>query len=273
MIWRVGIKNHLVSFLLFAMVLGTAGVAVSSPVVLFDQGHGQHFLVEKEGTLDLSLFAGLFVEQGAEVKTTETPLSKKALDGIDVLIISGAFAPISEDEAAVIMEFLSQGGKVAIMTHIPSPYMWIFPKLGISVSSGVVREQENIIGNNPTDFQVKDLTPYFLTSGLDNFSIFGGWALLARNDAVRSIARSSNRAWVDLNNNDALNEQDAMQAFSMVLAGQVGQGSFVVFGDDALFQNQFLKDENLILAKNLVTWFCGGRENMVVSLEKRTFVR
>ena len=265
MILGLGTKIRLYCFLLFFVVLLAAGPTLGASVVLFDQGHKQQFLVEKEGTLDLSLFAGLFVEQGALVKTSESPLSKAGLDGIDVLVISGAFAPISEGEAAVIMDFLRQGGKVAMMTHIPSPYLKILPQLGISVSNGVVREQENIIGSNPTDFQVKDLTPHFLTSRIDTFSIFGGWALLARNDEVHSIARTSSRAWVDLNKNDVLNEKDAMQAFSMVLAGQVGKGTFVMFGDDAIFQNQFLIEENLILARNLVTWFCGEAGTLAIS--------
>ncbi len=251
------IRNRLCCFLSFCIVVLAAGPTLAAPVVLFEQGHKQQFLVEQEGTLDLSLFGGLFVEQGALVRTSESPLSKVGLEDVDVLVISGAFAPISEGEAAVIMDFLRQGGKMAIMTHIPSPYKSILPLLGVSVSNGVVREQENVIGSNPTDFRVKDLTPHFLTSSIDTFSIFGGWALLARNDEVHSIARTSSKAWVDLNKNDVLDKQDAMQSFSMVLAGQVGEGTFVVFGDDAIFQNQFLKEENLILARNLVTWFCG----------------
>ena len=265
MIAGLAMRNRLYCFLSCCMVLLAAGSTLAAPVVLFDQGHKQQFLVEKEGALDLSLFGGLFVERGALVQTSESPLSKAGLEGVDVLVISGAFAPISEEEAVVIMDFLRQGGKVAMMTHIPSPYVSILPQLGVSVSNGVVREQENIIGTNPTDFRVKDLTPHFLTSSIDTFSIFGGWALLARNDEVHSIARTSSRAWVDLNKNDLLDKQDAMQSFSMVLAGQVGEGTFVVFGDDALFQNQFLIEENLILAKNLVAWFCGEAGTLAVS--------
>ncbi|MCF8057515.1 MAG: DUF4350 domain-containing protein [Desulfocapsa sp.] len=260
------ITKRLSTIVFICMVLFTASPVLAGPVVLFDQGHGQQFMVEQEIPLGLSQFAGLFTEQGAQVKTSDVPFSITGLADIDVLIISGAFAPISKIEAEMIMAFLRQGGKVAMMTHIASPYKHIFSNLGISFSSGVVREQENIIGNNPTDFLVKDLTPHFLTSGLDNFSIYGGWALLARNDAVHSVARTSSRAWVDLNKNDTLNEKDAVQAFSMVLAGQVGEGAFVVFGDDAIFQNQFLVEENLILAKNLATWFCGKEGELALSL-------
>ena len=253
------LRKHLLQFfvLLYTVFL-TVHLSAASPVVLFDQGHNQQFMAEKRGPLDLSLFAGLFVEQGAQVKTTTSYLSKSELAGVDILIISGAFSPISADEGEIIIDFLRSGGKVVMLTHIPSPFKNILQQLGVSVSTGVVQEQDNIIGSNPQDFQVRDLSPHPLTSGIDNFSIYGGWALLARNENVTSVARTSSKAWVDLNRNGVLNEQDAMMSFSMVLSGRLGQGYFVVFGDDAIFQNQFLKDENLTLAKNLVSWLCGS---------------
>jgi len=45
-----------------------------------------------------------------------------------------------------------------------------------------------------------------------------------------------------------------MQAFGVVVAGQAGAGRFVVFSDDAIFQNRFLGDNNRILAANLGRW-------------------
>jgi hypothetical protein len=38
------------------------------------------------------------------------------------------------------------------------------------------------------------------------------------------------------------------------VAGALGRGRFVVFGDDTLFQNRFLDGSNLELAGNLVHW-------------------
>jgi hypothetical protein len=45
-----------------------------------------------------------------------------------------------------------------------------------------------------------------------------------------------------------------MQAFGVVIAGRSGRGGFVIFGDDALFQNKFLVEGNAALAKNLAKW-------------------
>ena len=69
------------------------------------------------------------------------------------------------------------------------------------------------------------------------------------------IASSSASAWVDLNGNKQFDPQDAQQAFAVAVAGKYGKGEFVVFGDDAVFQNQFLQGGNLLLATNLAEWF------------------
>ncbi|MFH1216073.1 MAG: DUF4350 domain-containing protein [Pseudomonadota bacterium] len=245
-------------FLLVPIFLFFAGNALAGPVVLFDQAHAQQFLVEKDRPLDLSGLADVFIDQGAEIRTSDKPLSDQTLGDVDVLIISGPFAPISTAEVVAIMKFVYRGGKLAVMAHISQPLMNLMPQLGIAVSSAAVSEQENVIGANPRDFQIKDLSPHPLTRDLESFNVYGGWALLHKKKEITIVGRTSPRAWVDLNQNGELNEKDAVQSFSMALAGEAGKGSFVVFGDDAIFQNQFLKDGNLKLARNMAIWFCGS---------------
>ena len=236
--------------------------ALAGPVVLFDQSHGQRFLVEANRPLDLSGLAGVFAGQGAEIKTSIFPISDSVLRGVNVLIISGPFTPITPPEVLAIMKFVYHGGKLAIMAHISQPLMGLLPQLGIAISSLAVAEQENIIGASNKEFMVKNLTPHPLTMGLKSFNIYGGWALLEKNKDITVIARTSPRAWVDLDQNGRLSGKDAVQAFAMVLAGRTGSGVFAVFGDDAIFQNRFLRDGNLTLARNLAAWFCARGESI-----------
>ena len=186
--------------------------------------------------------------------------------GVDALIISGAFSPFAASEIEAIVTFLERGGMVALMTHIPSPYMSLAARLGVSVSNGVVLEQENVVESNGVDFMVKDFTAHPLTNGIENFTVYGGWALLERGEMVVSIARTSPWAWVDLNKNGVQDKRDAIQVFSMILTGKVGRGDFVIFGDDAIFQNRFLEDGNYTLAKNLAIWFCTQNKSNLVQL-------
>lgn len=234
----------------------------AGPRVLFDQAHGQQFLVEENRPLDLSGLANLFIEEGAVVTSSSTPITEDLLRDIDILIISGPFVPLSQNEVLSIMKFLYRGGKAAVMLHIAQPFNELLPHLGVAVSAGAVNEQENIVGANAKDFQVKDIKPHPLTIGLDSFNVYGGWALLNTRNGVEIVSQTSHKAWVDLNQNGELNEKDAVQSFAMILAGTAGKGSFVVFGDDAMFQNQFLKDGNLSLARNLAIWFCGEKKSI-----------
>ncbi|MBI5557805.1 MAG: DUF4350 domain-containing protein [Deltaproteobacteria bacterium] len=250
----------IIAFTVF--LLASPAARAAGPVVLFDQSHGQQFLVETERPLDLSGLAAVFVKQGAEIKTTTTPITDDVLKGVNVLIISGPFAPITPPEVLSIMKFVYHGGKLAVMAHIAQPLTGLLPQMGVAVSNAAVAEQENIIDNNPKNFQIKDLTPHPLTEGLKSFNVYGGWALLEKKKDISIVARTTHKAWVDLNQNGELNEQDAVQAFSLVLAGKNGSGEFVVFGDDAIFQNQFLQDGNLLLAKNLAKWFCGQKNTI-----------
>jgi hypothetical protein len=51
-----------------------------------------------------------------------------------------------------------------------------------------------------------------------------------------------------------LSKGDIVQSFGVVVQGTHGAGRFVVFGDDAIFQNKFLDASNKQLARNLARW-------------------
>ena len=243
-------------FSCFFLILLGCSVVLAEPLALFDQAHGQAFLVEKNRPLDLSGLAGIFTEQGARVRTSSEKILPATLTNVDILIISGPFAPIEDDEIEAIIKFIEQGGRLAVMVHIGPPVIRLLLRLGVSISSAAVYEQNAIIGENPLDFMVSDLSSHPLTSGLDGFNVFGSWALLGIKNHVETIARTGKDAWVDLNGNKILNEKDARQSFALIVAGRLGLGQFAVFGDDAIFQNRFLKGGNLLLGRNLARWFC-----------------
>ena len=251
-----------VSLLFLIVVLLLPGVAPAGTCrVLFDQGHGQAFTIEKEGELQLGRLASLFRAAGCQAESTTGVLTPSSLVEVDALIISGAFKPLAEAELAAIGQFLHQGGRLAVMLHIAPPLSPLLGKLGVVSANGVVREGElsRLIGGEPLNFRVDNLAKHPLTDGLEFLSLYGGWPLLPEGEHVRSIASTGPTAWVDLNRDEQLSLKDAVQEFSVVVAGPVGQGEFAVFADDAIFQNRFLTDENEKLAENLVRWLMQGR--------------
>jgi len=236
------------------MLLAIGSVAGAAPVLLVDQGHEQRFVVEKDGPLHLSQFAGVLKEEGFNVRVGSAPLSAESLAGVDALVISGPFASLQGKETEAVLEFLAHGGRLALMLHIPSPLAELIHRLDTDFTNYVLAEQENIIDNDTRNFQVKNLVGHPLFASLDRFSLYGGWALMNTGEKARIIASTSDRGWVDLDGDRKLTRGDAVQAFGVVVEGASGAGRFLIFGDDAIFQNKFLDVQNRQLARNLAQW-------------------
>lgn len=230
------------------------GLSFAEPVVLFDQGHEQRFVIEKESSLQLSAFAAIMRGEGFTVRSSTQPLSTDLLKDVDAVVISGPFKTIGPKEVDALLRFLERGGRVAVMLHIGSPFSELLHPLEVDFTNYVLSEQENIIDNDPRNFQVRALETMPLFSGMDHFSLYGGWALMNTASSARITASTSPKAWVDLDGDGKLSRGDVVQAFGVVVTGERGAGRFVVFGDDAIFQNKFLDDSNRQLAKNLARW-------------------
>lgn len=236
--------------------------AAAQQTVLFDEGHGQKFLIEQNGALGLSGLSALFQNEGLRVKTNKGKITDKILAEADALVISGAFLPVTPPEITAILRFVEQGGRLCIMLHIGYPAAELLHRFNVSISNGVVHEQKNRIQENELDFYVTELKPHELMKGVERFSIFGAWALLNTKENAQIVAQSSAKAWVDLNRNNKIDEKDAIQSFGLVIVGKWGSGHFVVFGDDAIFQNRSLAEENALLGKNLAKWLKGAKRKI-----------
>ena len=245
---------------LVALAVGLAsaapGAPPAGPAVLFDQSHGQRFLIGGKGALDLSDFASIVRARGGRTRAGKA-LTPAALDGARGLVISGAFDRIRPDEVEAVAAFVENGGRLAVMVHVEPPQADLLHRFAISISNGVIREQADVVGGDPLNFRVTRFGTHPVTKGLDSFAMYGVWALLPTSKAVEAIAVTGPKAWVDLNRNGKLENGDAVQSFAVAVAGARGQGGIVAFGDDALFQNKFLKDGNRRLAENLADWLTG----------------
>lgn len=241
-------------FVCAAAGLHAQGAPPQGRVVVFDEGHAQQFHVRGEGDLDLSRLAGVFERSGGGVVVSRATLDAQTLRQADALVLSGPFHPLQPAEVEAVLAFLRRGGALAVMLHIGPPVADLLQRLGVSISNGVIRDESAAVADNPQDFRVTILGDHPLTAGLQAISFYGVWALLPRSEATVTIASTGPGAWVDLNGNGTLDRQDAQQPFAVIVAGTFGKGRFVVFGDDALFQNRFLTGPNLELAENLAGW-------------------
>jgi hypothetical protein len=239
---------------LFFLLLSPVKADLKKRSVIFDQGHGQKFVIEKEGDLQLSKLSGLLREQGYDIKINTGKIIDSTLNTADVLIISGAFHTLLPEEIDAVISFVDQGGKLCVMLHVPQPFTGLMSRLNIYASNGVIQEQENMINNEPKDFFITNMEKHPLTKGLKKIGVHGAWALMSESKTAHIIARTGWKAWIDLNRDGKINETDARQSFGVIIAGTHGKGEYVIFGDDAIFQNKFLDQENMFLGKNLADW-------------------
>ncbi|MDD2735635.1 MAG: DUF4350 domain-containing protein [Desulfuromonadaceae bacterium] len=239
--------------LLFSTATAMAGG--SRAQILFDQGHNQRFIIEEMGMLHLSGFAEIMRSKGAIVTSTTKILDGDALKNVTALVISGPFASLRTEEVDAVVRFIERGGRLAAMLHIGPPLSGLLARLDVYHSNGVLHERNNVIDIDTT-FRLTGLSGSPLFAGLPQFSVYGSWAL-DPGKAGTALAQSSSEAWVDLNGDKVLSTGDAVGAFAVVVSGELGSGSFIVFGDDAIFQNRYLDDNNRRLADNLAGWLAG----------------
>lgn len=225
------------------------------PRTLFDQGHNQLFLIEEKGELQLSRLADILRDHGSLVASTKMPLNDDTLKGISALVISGPFESLRSEEVEAVQRFVERGGRLAAMLHIGRPLGGLLTRLGLDHSNYVLHERQNVI-NEDINFRVTTLSDSPLFAGLTQFSAYGCWALNPGKSGT-SIARTSPDAWVDLNGDKILSKGDVSQVFTVAVSGMLGAGGFVVFGDDAIFQNRHLDENNRRLAANLAGWLAG----------------
>lgn len=230
---------------------------IPAPVVLFDEGHGQRFLVGEDGPLHLSRAGAIFRHEGVTVRSEIRPLDDTVLSGVRAVVISGPFQPILPPEVDALIRFVEGGGNLAILIHIPSPLAPLLDRLDVNFANAVIHEQQGVIGEETTNFRVTALSPHPLFDGLTRFSLYGGWGLDSLSPATTVIARTSEKGWLDADGDHTLSKGDLMGRFGVVTAGTRGRGKFVVFADDAIIQNRFLDPDNERLVTNLARFLLG----------------
>jgi hypothetical protein len=228
-------------------------------VVLFDEGHGQMFLAGRSGELDLSGLAATFHEAGMEIRTSRGPIDAGALSGISALVISGAFTPIGPAEIEAIRAFVGAGGRLALMLHIGQPYVGLLAPFGLEVSRLPVHEDENILDGRSINFTVTRLGRHAITEGLESLSVFGCWTLRSVNPQATPIALTGPKAWFDRDKDEKFSSSEVIGSQPVAIAGTLEKGEYVVFGDDAIFQNRFLQPYNRELARRLARWLAAAQ--------------
>ena len=248
-------RRAILCIIVLAIVLWLLpATSAADSIVLFDEAHGQRFTSGGAGELDLSKLAGMIKKNGGDVRALKEPIGPKTLEGVKALVISGPFSAFTTEEVEAIKAFLHGGGRLSIMLHIGPPVTSLLDGLNLLYSRGVVNEKNDVIGGKATDFRLTRLEKHPATEGLSDFAVYGSWAVKNNGPEAWVIARTGPRAWRDVNRSRSFDKGEPVDSFGIVVAGEFAKGSYLVFGDDAIFQNRFLEGSNLRLAENLAAW-------------------
>jgi len=88
-----------------------------------------------------------------------------------------------------------------VLLHIPPPAAAPLHALNVWISNDVIREREEIINGDPLNVHVMRMVTHDLTGDLVTCDTCGVWVLRNTDANAAVIARTSDRAWVDLNRN------------------------------------------------------------------------
>jgi hypothetical protein len=245
--------NGRLMLVLILLCSAFAASGAAAQTVLFDNGHGERFKIDDKGPLQLSGLAEIVKAAGSEVGTLDQPISDQTLKGADALVISGAFRPVNNEEIQAVLRFLKRGGKVAIMLHIAPPLANLLDSLQIRHTNGVIQERDNLIEDQPLNFRVTHIADHPVVNRIREFSAYGVWGLINIDQTARIVASTGPNAWIDLHQ-DKKQTKENTSSFGVIVAGEMGLGGYIVFGDDAIFQNKFLDPNNKALAANLAAW-------------------
>lgn len=228
--------------------------------VAFDLGHNEIFSPLNDGKLHYSNFYKSFQEAGANAGVNELLVTPEVLKDVDAYVIAGPASPFITPEIMALQGFVHDGGSLLVLLHISSPVARLTESFGIYVSNFVLSEGKNLIEGESQDFFVTDFAPSPVTKGLKKIALFGSWGLMAERGAL-VVARTSDKAWADLNRSRTLEPDEPVQSFGIVAVREFGAGRVVVVADDAPFANSFeTAGDNSLLADNIINWF---RDNPV----------
>jgi len=223
--------------------------------VAFDMAHNEIFSPENDGKLHYSTFYKGFKKAGAKTSVNMRLVTPEILKGLDAYVVAGPASPFITPEIIALQGFVHDGGSLLVLLHISSPVARLTESFGIVVSNFVISEKKNTIEGKSQDFFVTDLAPSPVTKGLKKIAVFGTWGLMAERNA-KVVARTSDKAWADLNRNRTQEKDEPVQSFGIVAVKKFGAGRVIVVADDAPFANSFINTgDNSRFTKNIINWF------------------
>ena len=227
-----------------------------APKAYFDMAHHEIFSPNNGDPNSYTELYYKLQEQGFDVEVVIDPLTSDVLSDADILVIAGPMRGFSSQEISDIRGFVGDGGNLLVLVHIFPTVNDLIEDFGIVSSTYIVCDSENQVNVSPQDFYLMDVDTHPITEGVESIAVFGSWSLTSFEPA-RTVAWTSDRAWLDTNSNRVFDmDHEGLERLGIVAVSEYGSGKVVVIADDAVFIDAFtINGDNRLLRDNIITWF------------------
>lgn len=240
-----------ISLILIGIALFAPDFSSEKERILVDNSHSEIFFPFDEGDRGYSKFLDFYRANGYKIEVNNYEISENVLKTSKIFILFGPMSFLKPEEIKALKSYVAEGNKVIILIHLHHPLQGLLNDF-LEIK-GVVLEKENII-SMPQDFFATDFENHMLTENITKLAFFGAFALLPKNNTL-PLVYTSDEAWIDVNRNLALDNDEIHGKLPLVCLVKYGKGEFLVIGDDAPLINRFIDiGDNKIFAKNVVKW-------------------
>jgi hypothetical protein len=214
---------------------------------------GRLYVSQADFSLENPYWNGLSHISGANVRPLYSIADLANVGAADTLLVVSPQKDYTVDESHQVALFLQSGGKVVVMDDFGRADS-LLQNLSSPITIDLVplAEYENFYVNYSFPV-VTSFNPSKETANVTKL-IFNHPAPLDVASAAYSIAYTSDKAWLDLNDNGKLDGAEHMGIYSVAARSEYGSGELFVIGDpDLLINGMAEMGDNRLFISNLLS--------------------
>jgi len=236
------------------------------PVIYFDTAHQERNTLTSDEAMAISrthpewysfetLFNGLAAF--CDIIEGQATITRAALHGTSVLILSVPERDFSEEELQVILDFVTCGGGLLLIGEASTP-----PSTNSVAQIFGLRFRQGVLRSTTFDWDAQS----FLATDIDQthpvslavkgFHTNWGTSLEQRDGSsdTAAVIRAGSSAWQDLNNNQRRDASELLDNPILVIAAEFGSGRVAAISDNTFHDSAIDSASNYTLFANSIRW-------------------
>ncbi len=208
--------------------------------ILFDLNHNEMLTLDEE----FSDFLKLLQYLNLNIKKNENKdLTKKILDGVDVLVLGNPIDDyFSNIEIKDIVNYVRVGGNLMLVSEYGADFLQktnlneLATNFGFFFEKNLIKEQNSHNQNCSSILHIQKFPSNDIVNGLREVIIGGACSLFLKKGAKPLLQTSENNIWSEIYNNTSEEwTKDKEQQHTIAAYSNFGQGKVIALGDIDIF--------------------------------------